>query len=121
MYLDDDFVRDNYDNLSGVLGHGDPFPNLRQLSVYGEPGQEVKLLDGVMLAVRSDILIERDLRFDPRFRFHFYDMDFCRQAELKDVRMGTWAISMVHASAGALGVEDWRSAYREYLAKYGEQ
>jgi tetratricopeptide (TPR) repeat protein len=120
MYLDEEFTRDNYDNLSGVLGHGDPFPNLRQLSVYGEPGQEVKLLDGVMLAVRSHTLVERDLRFDPRFRFHFYDMDFCRQAEIRNIRMGTWAISVVHASAGALGVEDWRSAYRSYLTKYGE-
>jgi tetratricopeptide (TPR) repeat protein len=120
MYLDDQFTRDNYDNLSGVLGHGDPFPNLRQLSVYGEPGQEVKLLDGVMLAVRSQSLMERDLKFDSRFKFHFYDMDFCRQAEMKGIRMGTWAISVVHASAGTLGVEPWRAAYGEYLAKYGE-
>jgi tetratricopeptide (TPR) repeat protein len=120
MYLDDQFTRDNYDNLSGVLGHGDPFPNLRQLSVYGEPGQEVKLLDGVMLAVRSQSLIERDLKFDARFKFHFYDMDFCRQAEMKGIRMGTWAISVVHASAGTLGVEPWRAAYGDYLAKYGE-
>jgi tetratricopeptide (TPR) repeat protein len=120
MYLDDRFTRDNYDNLSGVLGHGDPFPNLRQLSVYGEPGQEVKLLDGVMLAVRSRSLIDKDIRFDPRFKFHFYDLDFCRQAESKGIRMGTWAISLVHASAGTLGVAGWRAAYRDYLAKYGE-
>jgi tetratricopeptide (TPR) repeat protein len=120
MYLDDQFTRDNYDNLSGVLGHGDPFPNLRQLSVYGEPGQQVKLLDGVMLAIRSETLIEKGLRFDSRFKFHFYDMDFCRQAEAKGIRMGTWAISLVHASAGVLGVEPWRAAYRDYLAKYGE-
>jgi tetratricopeptide (TPR) repeat protein len=120
MYLDDQFTCDNYDNLSGVLGHGEPFPNLRQLSVYGEPGHAVKLLDGVMMAIRSQTLIERDLRFDPRFRFHFYDLDFCRQAELRQVRMGTWAISVVHASAGKLGGEDWRAAYRDYLSKYGE-
>ena len=120
MYLDDQFTRDNYDNLSGVLGHGDPFPNLKQLSVYGEPGLEVKLLDGVMMAVRSETLIEKNLRFDSRFKFHFYDMDFCRQAEAKGVRMGTWAISLVHASAGMLGVEPWRAGYRDYLAKYGE-
>ena len=120
MYLDGHFTRDNYDNLSGVLGHGDPFPNLKQLSVYGEPGQEVRLLDGVMMAIRSETLIERDLRFDPQFRFHFYDLDFCRQAEIKGVRMGTWAISVVHASAGTLGVDSWRSAYAQYLAKYGE-
>jgi GT2 family glycosyltransferase len=120
MYLDDRFTCDNYDNLSGVLGHGDPFPNLRQLSVYGEPGEEVKLLDGVLLAIRSQLLIERSLRFDTRFAFHFYDLDFCRQAELRNIRMGTWAISVVHASAGRLGGDSWRGAYRDYLMKYAE-
>jgi tetratricopeptide (TPR) repeat protein len=120
MYLDRHFTRDNDDHLSGVIGHGDPFPNLRQLSVYGPPGQEVKLLDGVFLAARSEILIERDLRFDPRFAFHFYDMDFCRQAELRGMRMGTWPMSLVHASAGQLGGEVWREAYEAYLTKYGE-
>jgi GT2 family glycosyltransferase len=120
MYLDDRFTCDNYDNLSGVLGHGDPFPNLRQLSVYGEPGQPVKLLDGVMMAIRSQTLIDHELRFDPRFKFHFYDIDFCRQAELRGIRMGTWAISLVHASAGRLGDEAWRAAYQDYLLKYQE-
>lgn len=120
MFLDDQFTCDNHDNFSGVLGHGEPFPNLRQLSVYGEPGHEVKILDGVLMAARSELLIERDLRFDPRFEFHFYDLDFCRQAELRGIRMGTWAISVVHASAGRLGTENWRATYREYLAKYEE-
>jgi GT2 family glycosyltransferase len=120
MYLDGRFTCDNFDNLSGVLGHGESFPNLKELSVYGEPGQEVKLLDGVLMAARSQLLIERNLRFDPRFQFHFYDIDFCRQAEMRNVRMGTWAISVVHASAGRLGSESWHAAYAEYLAKYGE-
>lgn len=120
MYLDDSFVCDSYDNFSGVLGHGEPFPNLRQLSVYGEPGAEVKLLDGVLLAIRSQTLHDTGLRFDARFNFHFYDMDFCRQAELRDVKMGTCAMSLVHASAGELGNVGWRAAYDDYLAKYGE-
>jgi len=120
MYLNDQFVREAAENLSGVLGHGKGFPELIELSDYGEPGQEVKLLDGVMLAVRSRTLTQHRLRFDPRFHFHFYDMDFCRQAELRGLRMGTWALSLIHASPGALGVADWRRAYREYLEKYGE-
>jgi tetratricopeptide (TPR) repeat protein len=121
MYLDRQFTRDIDDNLSGVIGHGNPFPDLRQLSVYGNPGREVKLLDGVLLAARSEILVERDLRFDPRFSFHFYDMDFCRQAELRGIRMGTWPMSLVHASAGKLGGEAWQEAYDAYLDKYGEE
>ena len=82
--------------------------------------KRVKLLDGVMLAVRSETLIDKDLRFDARFKFHFYDMDFLSASRGEGIRMGTWAISLVHASAGMLGVEPWRAAYLDYLAKYGE-
>lgn len=120
MYLDNEFHRDRDENLSGVLGHGAGFPGLKELSVYGPPGQQVLLLDGVMLAVRSEVLIETGLRFDPRFSFDFYDLDFCRQAELRGLRMGTWAISLIHASAGNLGGNAWQAAYRDYLVKYGE-
>jgi len=120
MYVDDHFTKDHFDNLSGVLGHGEGFPNLRELSVYGEPGQEVKLLDGVWIAVRSETLHRADLAFDTRFRFDFYDMDFCRQAEVRGIRMGTWAISTIHASAGKLGGDAWREAYQLYLSKYRE-
>jgi GT2 family glycosyltransferase len=120
MYLDDRFTRDSFENLSGVLGHGEGFPNLKELSVYGDPGREVKLLDGVFIAVRSETLTKADLRFDTRFTFDFYDLDFCRQAETRGIRMGTWAISAIHASAGKLGAEPWRIAYQRYLAKYGE-
>jgi Flp pilus assembly protein TadD len=120
MYLNGEFQRDRDENLSGVIGHGEGFPNLVELSVYGPPGQQVALLDGVMLAVRSEVLIESGLQFDPRFAFDFYDLDFCRQAELRGLRMGTWAISLIHASSGHLGVDAWQAAYRDYLVKYGE-
>ena len=120
MFLDDAFTRDDDSNLSGVLGHGQGFPDLIELSVYGPPGQEVKLLDGVFIGVRSADLLRSGVRFDPAFPFHFYDLDFCRQAELLGLRMGTWAISAIHASPGRLGVDAWRSAYVVYLAKYGE-
>ncbi|MFZ0007793.1 MAG: glycosyltransferase [Steroidobacteraceae bacterium] len=121
MYLNDRFQRDEDQNLSGVLGHGEGFPNLKELSIYGEPCQECKLLDGVLLAVRSQTLIEHDLWFDPRFKFDFYDLDFCRQAEERGLTMGTWALSIIHASAGQLGSPSWRAAYDDYLEKYAEQ
>ncbi len=120
MFLDDAFTRDDDANLSGVLGHGQGFPDLIELSVYGQPGQEVKLLDGVFIAARSSTLVKSGVRFDSRFEFHFYDLDFCRQAELAGLRMGTWAISAIHASIGNFGRDIWRRSYVAYLAKYGE-
>lgn len=118
MFLDEAMKKPDREFLSGVVGHGKGFPNLQQLSVYGEPGQTVKLLDGVLLAARSQMLLATKLKFDPRFDFHFYDLDFCRQAELRSVRMGTVAVSAVHESGGCLGSEQWRTAYAAYLKKY---
>lgn len=120
MYLDDLYTCDDATNFSGIIGHGEQLPHLKQLSVYGSPCQEVKLLDGVMLAVRSRVLHEHDLRFDPQFDFDFYDLDFCRQAEQRGLRMGTTAISVVHQSSGQLGTPMWLGNYEKYLRKYGE-
>jgi hypothetical protein len=113
------FAWDEREYLSGVVGHGEGFPS-RNLSVYGPPGQPCALLDGLLLAADSARLIDAGLRFDPRFKFHFYDMDFCRQAELKGLRMGTWPISVVHKSGGSYGGPAWQESYRAYLDKYGD-
>jgi hypothetical protein len=108
--------QDDYSNLSGCIGQGLRFPPER-LDFFGPSGAECKLLDGVFLAARSDVLHGRGLRFDPRFRFHFYDMDFCRTAERLNCRMGTIRLSLVHASMGSLD-DAWRDGYRAYIAKW---
>lgn len=118
-FLNDKFAIDIPENLSGVVGHGNGFPPAR-LSAFGPPCQEVKLLDGLMLIAHSDTLINNNIRFDERFDFHFYDMDFCRQAEQIGIKMGTWPISVVHESSGNFGTEAWRAAYRKYLDKWGD-
>jgi len=109
-------------NLSGIVGHGKQFPPggpPEGLEVFGPPFQQVKLLDGLFLAAFSDTLKKSNLRFDERFDFHFYDMDFCRQAELLGVSMGTIPLSVVHESGGGFGSEGWRRLYDEYIKKWG--
>jgi len=118
-FLDTKFTWDNFDNLSGIVGEGKGFPP-KGLSIFGPPGQEVKLLDGLMLIAHSDTLIAHDLRFDERFDFNFYDLDFCRQAELKNLKMGTWPLSVVHESNGNFLSESWREGYRKYIEKWRE-
>ncbi|WP_144157178.1 glycosyltransferase family 2 protein [Paraburkholderia sp. BCC1885] len=105
--------------LSGTVGHGKGFP-CEIVSHFGPAGQACKLLDGLMLIADSARLLESGLRFDEQFAFHFYDMDFCRQAELKGLSMGTWPLSVVHESGGAFGSQGWRDGYERYLRKYGE-
>jgi hypothetical protein len=103
--------------LSGAVGHGMGFPPAR-VDVFGPPRQAVKLLDGVLLAVRSETLLSRAIVFDERFDFHFYDMDLCRQAEAKNLRMGTWDISAIHQSVGDYESPAWKAACAQYLEKW---
>jgi GT2 family glycosyltransferase len=71
-----------------------------------------------MLACRSKTLLDNGLHFDERFNFHLYDLDFCRQAEQKGLRMGTWPISVIHESGGSFGSPSWKDGYQEYLGKW---
>ena len=116
-FLDDKWTWDDVKNLSGCIGHGASFPPSKVLP-YGPSGKECKLLEGLLLAANSEILNNVNLKFDPRFRFHFYDMDFCRQAELLGLRMGTFSLALMHASAGGFDSPDWREAYQDYLDKW---
>jgi hypothetical protein len=113
------FTWDTAEYLSGSVGHGKGLAS-DGVSYFGPAGVECKLLDGLMLVADSARLIESGVRFDEQFDFHFYDMDFCRQAELKGLKMGTWPISVVHESAGAFNTPPWRAGYERYLRKYGE-
>ena len=117
LYLDDAWTMDTPGNLSGMIAHGTTFPPAH-LSSYGPTGQPVKLLDGVFLAARSRVLHARKLQFDEQFDFHFYDLDFCRQAEAARLSMGTWTISAIHESTGAFGSQSWKTAYEKYLQKW---
>ena len=104
--------------LSGSIGQGDSFPP-NQLDYFGPSGRECKLMDGVFLAASSETLIKNKLRFDPKFKFHFYDMDFCRSTEKAGLKMGTVDISLLHQSYGQLNSE-WMESYKIYLEKWGD-
>ncbi len=84
----------------------------------GEPC-EVKQLDGLFLAAFKSTLQEHAVRFDPRFQYHLYDVDFCRQCEQAGIAMGVWPIALSHQSSGQLG-SAWIDAGRVYLDKWGE-
>lgn len=117
-FEDTRFVASAPEQRSGVVGHGGPFPDCR-LSFYGAPNQEVKLLDGALLIARSETLQSKGIWFDEAFDFHFYDLDFCRQAERCGLTMATCDIAVVHQSTGQLNSPRWREGYARYLAKWG--
>ncbi len=117
-FINDTFQWDIPDHLSGVVGHGQGFPC--QLSTFGHPFKKCKLLDGLFLAARKKTFKDNGIRFDEAFKFHFYDMDICRQFESKGLSAGTISLALIHESGGAFGTPTWRENYEKYLAKWGE-
>jgi predicted O-linked N-acetylglucosamine transferase (SPINDLY family) len=105
--------------LSGALHHG--APGAAQLSVYGPVPMPVQSLDGVFLAARADTLWRSSLRFDPRFGFHYYDLDFCRSARRAGLSLGTWPLPLLHAKGRDASGLAWSAMQRAYLRKWGEE
>ena len=113
------FINESLENLSGIVGHGKDFPP-ENISVFGAPYQEVKLMDGLFIACKSNTLIKNNIRFDQDFKFHFYDLDFCRQAEIKNLKIGTFDMPLIHQSLGNFYSEEWKTTMKKYFEKWGE-
>ena len=109
---------DDSSNLSGAIGHGSSPPG--PISFFGAVPADCELLDGVFLAASKTALIANGVLFDPRFDFHFYDLDFCRSARQLGLRLGTWPICLTHQSGGAFGTPQWNEKYRAYIEKWGD-
>jgi GT2 family glycosyltransferase len=107
---------DQKENLSGSIAHGDHFPP-ETFAEFGPTGA-VKILDGLCLAASATVLKQSGLRFDERFNFHFYDLDFCRRAEELNLQAGTIPLSLIHESKGSFNNQSWLDAYKSYIAKW---
>ncbi len=117
-FLDAKCTRDEAANLSGAVAHGE-FP-FGAITYFGATPADCELLDGVFLAAKKSVLSAAGVNFDARFDFHFYDMDFCRTARLRELRLGTWPICMTHQSrGGGFGNAAWTKGYCSYLEKWG--
>lgn len=104
------------ENLSGIVCHGvSPFG---QPSLYGSIPARVQLLDGVLIAARISSLLDAGVRFDERFNFHFYDLDFSRQANAAGLTVSTWPVSITHTSGGSFGSSAWNRGLELYRNKW---
>jgi len=103
---------------SGAVGHS----NYTQpaVSYYGQSPSSCQLLDGLFLAVQVGKVRQAGVQFDTQFRFHCYDIDFCRSAVRAGLRVGTWPINVTHKSGGGFASEDFRDAAQRYLRKWAQ-
>ena len=101
---------------SGAVGHFDyACPSIFS---YWETPSDCQLLDGLLLAVNKKRINDACVRFDEQFRFHCYDIDFCRAAAEKKLKIGTWPIAVTHRSGGNFNSEEFRVTARKYLQKW---
>jgi GT2 family glycosyltransferase len=117
-FMNDTFTWDEKKNLTGAVAHG-PAP-FGMISYYGNVPADCELLDGVFLATRRSKLNASNVYFDPAFKFHFYDLDFCRTARQNNLRLGSWPIAITHESGGSFGSLEWKNMYATYLQKWKE-
>lgn len=115
-FVDEERSHDDPGNLRGAIAHGhEPFGHV---SRFGTSPSPCRLLDGVFIAVNTSLARERGVHFDEQFSFHFYDMDFCREAHARGLRIGTWPISITHQSPGNFRSDAWREACARYRQKW---
>lgn len=103
-------------NLSGSVKHGKP--GVYTTVNYGPQPATCSLMDGVFLAAKRKTLISSSAYFDTRFKFDFYDMDFCRTARSVGLSLTTWPIDLIHQSSGAFAGDSWNHMKSEYFKKW---
>ena len=112
-------LESNHAFLSGTLGHS-RLPLAKPVTHFGTAPVACELLDGLFLAAHKTVLRRHGVLFDPRFDFHFYDLDFCRSARQRNLTLGTCRISATHQSeAGAYGSDGWQTNLGAYSQKWG--
>jgi hypothetical protein len=110
-------VWDTDENLSGLVAHDNVWPP-KIMTNYGELDQRVVQLDGVLLAAKSQTLIDKNVRFDSKFKFHFYDLDFSRTCEEKGLTLGTIMLAICHAGKGNMSAPEYIEMYKQYNEKW---
>ena len=85
---------------------------------YGQMPQQCLLVDGLFLAINLEKISKKGLRFDERFTFHHYDLDFCLQAYKMRIKVGTWPIWVTHHSIGNWDKPEWHKSNKIFREKW---
>ncbi|WP_444451512.1 glycosyltransferase [Rhodobacter capsulatus] len=117
-FQDEHGKRVEKENMAGAIVQGQSWPPKR-VNRFGPSRVPVDLIDGVFVACRMSALVDSKLRFDERFDFHFYDLDFCNAARQAGLTLGVWDIALMHESRGQFGSESWHLNRLKYAHKWG--
>ena len=85
-------------------------------SLYGPSPGPCVVIDGLFIGL--DNLKLGCVRFDPQFRFHFYDLDFSLQAHRTGLFIGTAPIDVIHRSGGSFGSAEFQQSQEDFRKKW---
>jgi GT2 family glycosyltransferase len=102
------------EHRSGSVEH--EIPQGAVWSSFGPTPRRCVILDGLFLAI--DMLRIGNVRFDERFDFHLYDLDFCLTAHLAGLVLGTTNIYVNHASIGDFQAASYQQASQWFRQKW---
>jgi protein O-GlcNAc transferase len=107
--------------MSGSVGH--TINGLTQMSNYGPSPASCVVVDGLFMSVNPKYIVGAGVKFDERFAFHHYDLDFCIQVREAGLSVGTWPIWVTHMSPGLSSLEqnDWKRSNEIFCKKYDIQ
>lgn len=101
--------------LSGAVEHVQA-DGTNIMLVWGPTPQRCVVMDGLFLAV--DVGQIGRVRFDERFQFHFYDLDFCLTAHRAGLPLGTTNVYVTHQSFGDFGSPMFFSEQEKFRLKW---
>lgn len=89
---------------------------------FGIAPAECTAIDGLFIAIDVTKLGEKNVEFDPQFKFDFYDLDFSIACSKAGLKIGVSNIATMHMSHGAgLNGESYAKAQTDFITKWKGQ
>lgn len=106
---------------SGAVSH--PLKQeVLHVSTYGVWPKRCLVMDGLFLAVNLQRALETGWKFNENYMYHHYDLSSCLDANMKQLRMGTYPIWVTHDSPGLASIKDKKFKQSEdiFYSEYGQ-
>lgn len=75
-------------------------------------------LDGQFIAINTQRIMDKGVRWDEQFLSEFHDIDFCWQCVDKGLRVGVWPIAITHIGKGEGGQPEWIRLRERFKRKW---
>lgn len=107
------------DNYRGIAAHNAKDGKMF-MTAFGYFPDRVAILDGVFLAFETEKLRKSKARFDERFKWHHYDIDFSLTCNKNKLKLGVWPVFVYHESPGLRDINDieWNKSNEYFRQKW---